>query len=205
MHLAILGLIGDAPFANTFWVRNGNAQNPTQGDFTNFTNNFATSYKTYILPHLSSSVVLNECSSLYYTEQGAELAGAVSVTGNGGVTGTTLPANVSLCVGWRVQQHYRGGHPRTYLPGIPAAELASARLFSAAYVALVAQAAQNFHADVNNNTAGAIGLCKLGVVSFVLRKEWRNPPVFRDFILPSAHADQRIDSMRRRLGRDLPP
>jgi hypothetical protein len=205
MHLAVLGTVGDAPFANTFWVRNGNAITPSQGDLTAWVSNFGLYYRNRILPHLSSSVVLSEVTALYYDTNGAELAAAVSETGNGGVTGPVTPANVSLCIGWRVQQHYRGGHPRTYLPGIPQAEVATARLFNAAYVGLVVQSASDFHGDVNNTPGGNIQGAKLGIVSFVLRKEWRNPPVFRDFVYPSAHGDPRIDSMRRRLGHDIPP
>jgi len=67
------------------------------------------------------------------------------------------------------------------------------------------QGAKDFHVGVDAISQGLFSSSKLGIVSFVLRKEWRAPPVFRDFTLGAAHADERIDSMRRRLGRDIPP
>jgi len=36
----------------------------------------------------------------------------------------------------------------------------------------------------------------------VLRKAWRTPPVFRDFVPGGATVDSRIDTQRRRLGPD---
>jgi hypothetical protein len=63
-------------------------------------------------------------------------------------------------------------------------------------------AANNFLLAVNAiSTANASDL-HLGVVSFVLRGEWRDPPVFRDFTPAAAKVDARIDSQRRRLGPD---
>lgn len=205
MHMVILGNVDGFPWANTFWVRNGNAQVPTQNDFTTFAANFGVAYWSHMKATLSEKVVGTEVTGLYYDSAGAELAAAVSNVTAGLSTGAVCPANVALCIGWRVQQHYRGGHPRTYLPGVPVTALLNSRSFVAAYASNAAQAASQFHNDVNATTNGAIQGCKLGIVSFVLRKEWRSPPVFRDFVYPSAHADQRIDSMRRRLGRDIPP
>ena len=205
MHMAVLGLVSGFPWANTFWVRNGNAQTPSQADFTNFTGNFATTFQTYLLPHLSNQLHTVEVTGLYYGPTGGELAAAVSFDHPGGKTAGAMPMSVSCCIGWRVQAHYRGGHPRTYLAGIPSDSFANPRQFLPAYVAGVASSAADFHTAVNNNVAGLLSSLKLGTVSFINKKQWREPPVFRDFITASAHVDPRIDSQRRRLGRDIPP
>lgn len=205
IHITALGTLDGFPWANTFWLRNGNAQTPVQADFTTVVNNFGSKYVTNFLPHLSHTLIMSEFSALYYETGGASLAAAVGYSTIGGDPGNTAPANVSCCIGWRVQAHYRGGHPRTYLAGIPTSKFANSRQFSTAYASAVAGSAAAFHREVNGLSAGALSSLKLGIVSFVLRKEWRNPPVFRDFIIDSAHVDPRIDSMRRRLGRDIPP
>jgi len=88
---------------------------------------------------------------------------------------------------------------------MPSSQLADVRSFTPAYVGSVATSANDFHTDINEINRGAIQSVKLGIVSFVLRKEWRSPPVFRDFIPGQAHCDTRVDSMRRRVGRDIPP
>lgn len=206
IHLAVAGTYKtDTPFANTFWLRNGNAQTPSQLDFDVAVQNFGDKFVQHMAGQLSNGAVWTNCDAYYYDGGGIALASQRTITGQGGKAGTQLPANVAVCVGWRVQQHYRGGHPRTYLVGPDATSLSGGRLFLQAYCTSVAQAANAFHADVNTMSSGAIGLVKLGVVSFVLRNEWRPDPVFRDFIPSGAHVDSRVDSMRRRLGRDVPP
>jgi hypothetical protein len=32
-------------------------------------------------------------------------------------SGTTAPANLAVVISWQIGRRYRGGHPRTYLPG----------------------------------------------------------------------------------------
>jgi hypothetical protein len=186
-------------------MRNGNAVVPSQDDFTQIVASFNFEYDHYILQELSQLVRVQEVSALYYEAGGAQMQGAVASTYQGHKAEGSFPANVAVCVGWRVQQHYKGGHPRTYLVGPPLSAQASSRTFDPAYVADVAIRANEFNLSVNSLTAGAWSGGKLGIVSFVFRKQWRDPPVFRDFVTGSAHVDSRIDSMRRRLGRDVPP
>ena len=204
-HLTVFGTVQGTPVANTFWVRNGNAAEPSQADFTSFCSDFGAAYLTHFLPHLSSNLTISETSALYYEAGGASLSAAVSHNNAGGEATGPLPANCAMAVGWRVQAHYRGGHPRAYLPAIPANKMADSRQVSATYASALALAAKNFHTFVNDISHGLFASSKLGLVSFVFRKEWRSPPIFRDFVLDSAHCDPRIDSMRRRLGRDIPP
>jgi hypothetical protein len=206
MHFAVAGTYqGDTPFANTLWVRNGNAQTPSQADFNATVASVGTKFVEHFGPQVNTGVVWTNCDGYYYGVNGIDLAYQAPITGSGGKAGIHMPASVALCVGWRVQQHYKGGHPRTYLVGPAADQLLGGRLFTSSYVTAVAGAANAFNTDVNAMSLGAIGLVKLGVVSFVLRNEWRAPPVFRDFTVGGAHCDTRVDSQRRRLGRDVPP
>jgi len=193
------------PWANTFWVRNGNAQTPTPAEFQAYVVDFMGAYATYFPPRLVAGWQTGGATGLYYGPAGAEVAASATQSAPGALAVPSAPANVAACIGWAVQQHYRGGHPRTYLCGIPNNEFATAKTFSSAFITAVTLAANNFQNLVNSSSRGNMSAVKLGVVSFVLRKEWRSPPVFRDFVVPGAHMDNRVDSMRRRLGRDLPP
>jgi len=204
-HFTVLGTFDGAPWANTFWMRNGNAVTPSQDDFTQVVASFNFEFDHYILQELVQDVAVAEVSALYYEAGGAQMQGAVASTFKGHKNEASFPANVACCVGWRVQQHYKGGHPRTYLVGPPRSAQASSRTFDPAYVQDVAIRANEFNLSVNSISSGAWQGGKLGIVSFVFRKAWREPPVFRDFVTGSAHCDPRIDSMRRRLGRDVPP
>jgi len=204
-HFTVNGTVDGFPVANTFWVRNGNAVTPSGADFTSFNNKVGEHFGAFFCPQLSNRFALTDVEGLYYDQAGAELAAGTSHTNPGGKPVGCPPLNVSMCVGWRVQQHYRGGHPRTYLPAPPLDAITNGRSFTAGYASAVAGAAANFHSNINAISFGAFTSAKLGIVSFVLRKEWRSPPVFRDFVTGGAHCDTRIDSQRRRLGHDIAP
>jgi hypothetical protein len=204
-HFTILGNVSGNPVANTGWVRNGNAQLPAQADLQAICVGILEAYKQTFLPELSRDFVLQQCALLYYLSTGAEEESVVGSNAIGGRAFGSLPLNVAACVGWRVQQHYRGGHPRMYLPAISTADVAGPRSLTSTKATALAAAGNSFHVSVNSQSSGAFSGTKLGIVSFVFRKEWRSPPVFRDFVSSSAHCDTRIDSMRRRLGHDIPP
>jgi len=195
----------DTPVANTLWVRNGSAVTPSQGDLDGLCDYVGTIWKNRFLPQLSNALVLTNVDAWYYGAGGIALAAARSVSGTGGKAGVALPSNVALCVGWNVQQHYKGGHPRTYLAGPAADQLTGGRRFQQSYVDAVRGAANGFETDFSLVNLGGLGTLKLGVVSFVNKNAWRTPPIFRDFTANGAHVDSRVDSMRRRLGRDIPP
>lgn len=206
MHVTVAGTYGaDTPVANTFWVRNGAGTAPSQSEFDAFLTHFVNQYEQYFAPQLSNQMAWTNVDGLYYVPGGISVAGQRTTAATGGKAGAHLPANCAICVGWTVQAHYKGGHPRTYLPGPAGDQVQGGRRFLQAYCDAVKVAANNFLGGVNGYAGTTINNVHLGVVSFVLRKEWRSPPVFRDFNPNGAHVDARIDSQRRRLGRDIPP
>ena len=205
-HFAVRGtVLGGSTWANTFWLRNGNAQTPTQSDFQSVVVDAAAQWNNNFKGLLSNQLTINDVTGLYYGPTGGELFGETVLNQQGGDTEPSTPANVAACIGFTVQQHYRGGHPRMYLAGIGLSKLQDPSHFSTAFVTACVQAANAMNNGLNQTSHGNFSSSKMGIVSFVLRKEWRNPPVFRDFITNAAHMDARVDSMRRRLGRDIPP
>lgn len=120
----------------------------------------------------------------------------------GDIGGLLTPAQVAACISWPLAFHYRGGHPRTYLAGLPASAYGSNTTWDVDWRNDAETAARSFHMAVE--TLGPIGgmeTIEHGVVSFVLDGAWRTPPVFRR-IQTDAHVDSRIDTQRRRLGAD---
>lgn len=208
-HVAVIvckgTLTGAVPWANVFWLRNGNAATPSQSDFDSVVGDFRQQFAGLFGAHLVAGWTTTEAQGLYYGSAGIDLKGTSVVSNNGTISVPSAPANVAACIGWTIQAHYRGGHPRTYFCGVPNNEFATAKSFSTAFVASMVQAANAFHSAVNQISHGNFGSAHLGTVSFVLRKEWRSPPLFRDYTPSQAHMDTRIDSMRRRVGRDIPP
>lgn len=197
------GTIGGQAWANTFWLRNGNGVQPSATDFANAVADFHGKYIAAFLEHLNVDVLVNGCNGLYYGETGADLGFDYTKSDTGSMAGAALPSQVSTGISWAVQAHYRGGHPRTYLPPCADTVLETTRLFDTSFTAAVRQAANDFHAAVNALVHGDYSGARLGTVSFQLRNAWRTPPIFRDYIPNQAQVDQRIDTQRRRLGRDL--
>jgi hypothetical protein len=197
------GLMGGVPWANTFWVRNGGGQSPAASDFANMTSAFRARWVARFIEHITTGATIEGCNGLYYGALGLELGFNDPHVDTGSMSGSVLPSQVATGVSWAIQQAYKGGHPRTYLPPPAQTALLSPRLFNPSFTSSVTGAANGFHADVNAIASGNFSDAHLGVVSFVHEKAWRSPPVFRDFSPGKAAVDQRIDTQRRRLGRDL--
>lgn len=202
MRVVAAGDYGSTRFANTFWVRNPAANIPDQVGFGDMVHYIATQWASRMSPFCSTNVIWNTADGLYYGPTGADLGATRAFSDFGNGSGAGLPANNSVCIGWSVQQHYRGGHPRSYLPGVLQGQLQDEASWLATYTDSIAQAANDFRDDVQNASYGGLSDLRLGVVSFVLRGEWREPPVFRDYVDGGASVDTRVDSQRRRLGPD---
>ncbi len=196
------GHLAGTPWANVFWIRNGGPGQVSAADLNALCAAVFGAYVTHFGSRISTFVTIEHASCLYYEGSGVQIGGDHVGASAGTMAGTTLSAQVCTCISWLVQQRYKGGHPRTYLPMPSAAALADANTFIAAHVQAVKSGADSFAGDINGFTIGGLSDLHIGTVSFVLAKAWRNPPVFRDYIPASAQVDDRIDTQRRRLGAD---
>jgi len=203
VRLSIEGVNSGVNWANVFWIRNGNGQTPTLGDLDALVDDVGNEYNSAFAEHILQGIPITAGTALYYGPTGGDLGSERPFTHLGSMGGNVLTANVSTCISWHVQARYKGGHPRTYLPAPSALALFDSRSFTAAHVSAVQNAANLFHGHINAAVHGALSDLHLGTVSFVLRNAWRTPPVFRDFSPGSAHLDNRVDTQRRRLGRDV--
>lgn len=203
MRLAVTGTDLDTNWANIFWVRNASQVVPSAPDQNEFARLFHGLYAAHLMPHVNQRCVQQKTTLLYY--QATEVSGGEYVEPfQGGITpADNFPAHCATGISWHVQQHYRGGHPRTYLPPAAVSKLSSPTSFATAFMDEVRIAANQFLLAVNSLTLPSSSSFHLGVVSFVHKKQWRNPPVFRDFTPAATIVDRRIDSQRRRLGPDV--
>jgi hypothetical protein len=145
------------------------------------------------------------------------LATAVDGTGTQGAsTGAVIPGtgtpptyapSTAVCISWLGAPSYRGGKPRTYLPGIPtnSTVLESASSLTPAYALSVKNAAVAAIADMTWAAIGTVNAA-LGAVSYVKGKTSTGKPVYRPTPLfwpyVGANCHQRLDSQRRRSGKE---
>lgn len=202
-RVAYEGHVESSPWVNVMNIRNGVLITPNPTALLNLATAMYTFYKDTLLENLSHLTVLDRCVVRYQTPNGDVLGAEFNGTDTGDFADVPYPANVSAAISWTIQQHYRGGHPRNYLAGIPSSQFADNTTLQESWRVAAQSSANQFHRSVNQYVElGQIEDVFLGVVSFVFKKDWRNPPVFRDFTLDQAHVDSRIDSQRRRLGAD---
>jgi hypothetical protein len=149
--------------------------------------------------HLSSDVDLRGINVKSLGGDGIEAPNFSSVQGGGG--SGALPPSCAVCLTWKASIAWRGGHPRTYLPGIPSAQRGSAAgagLLSA-FTINVRNDANAYLAEMQSNTIGGAHALP-GFVSYFTGYAFRPVPLFFPFNTCVVH--DRIDSQRRRSGKE---
>lgn len=119
---------------------------------------------------------------------------------------TPLPASIAVCLSWQGVGRWRGGHFRTYLAGISSVNMDSSggRYLNAPSQSHFQAAAENWLTSVNNTPALSNG-------DTIVMGGIRRPkdPITKDplppFFFPyfGVAVDSRIDSQRRRLGKQV--
>lgn len=198
VRIRVGGTIDTEVFNNIFHVQySGGA--PSVVSLSSVCSDFATAYNDNFLALIPTSVTVTTVEAQDLTTPLASQA-SISFSEAGTRSGTSFPNNVAVCVSWKINVRYRGGHPRTYLPGGVLADLNGGNRWSDAFVTAAEGAADSFLDDVNAITAGG-STYKLVCLSYVRNKIALVPPV--PYTIQSVVVDHRPDTQRRRLGRDL--
>lgn len=160
-------------------------------------------YASVFASHLSNAWGLDSVEVVFQVGAGDAISATSEVSHVGSITSDVMPANVALCISWTIAASYRGGHARTYLCGIPSTDAATVSTWNTSYAGVIAAGANTLHTDLEALTYGSIPSVEHGIVSFVHAGAWRSPPIFRRIVAEGAHVDLRIDTQRRRLGKDV--
>jgi hypothetical protein len=157
---------------------------------------------TPMASNISSTWTLQNCTC---HDLGGTSASAVSTTPALPGTAAAAPfsANTAVVISWQWAPAIRGGRPRTYIPGIPqnAILTTGSSQLSSAYAGSMYAAAAAFLTSVNAHTPpGGASHMTLGAVSYYHGHAVRPTPVFNPFL--SARVHERLDSQRRRLGKE---
>lgn len=168
-------------------------------DLVTANNDFVTAFNTAFLPSVSSDWAINYVHMQALGGSGLEALNT-TVTQGSGAAGA-LPPSVACCVSWKAGVTWRGGRPRTYLPGVPLsaqAVTASAGLLST-YTAPLQTRANAFISAVNAITVIGTTIT-LGMPSYFSNYAFRPTPLF--FPITSSVVHDRMDSQRRRSGKE---
>jgi hypothetical protein len=184
---------------NVFHVAVDPGSGISQGEVTTIATGVRNAFKNNYRPQLSNELTLKEVFALdLSTDLGAQAT--VSGSDTGAIASAAMSANIAMCVTWTIQRHYKGGHPRTYLGGVPGQWANSNTGWSPAAVTAINGATTAFLAAVNAIVPSSGRTATLVAVHRVRNGAVLTNPLVSN--ITGGFIDTRIDSQRRRLGRD---
>jgi hypothetical protein len=190
--------LAGVPVYNVLHAWKGTSAGWTQTDLNSFSTTVRGAWVTNVLPLQSSTLTLTDVQVVDLTSNsGGEATASGSSPGTGG--SSVNPANVCVCWSWKQSLRYRGGHPRTYVAGIPTTANSNANTITSTAKNAHATAAAAIRTAVNGFSDG-IQNAQLCYVSYYHDKALRETPYIG--VITGVGVDDRFDSQRRRLGRD---
>jgi len=199
-RIAITGTVRGQNFANVFHAQLTTGSTITQADFDAWTLDVFNQYKTNFQAVLGTDVTVSSSKAVLYAPGGGELVSTQGVSYAGTGTPSTGAGAQSKVISWSSGVYWRGGKPRTYLPGILTADLtAGTDQLTGAVVTALKTAALAFRTGVNGFVPGTITGTNFGFISFRSHNADRIPPVF--YSITGAVVHPRVGSQRRRDGR----
>lgn len=182
-------------------VRTG-AQVPwTQADVDQLAGNVRAAWVNNFLPLQVTALTLG---SVVVEDLSGPLGPVAQATGSdpGTDVGAPLSSNAAACISWTISRRYRGGHPRMYVGGIAQTRLQDSNTWLPAFVTAVDAASEAFRTAVNATVLAGGGNAQLAVVHYRQNLVPLDPPL--SSVISGAVVDTRVDSQRRRLGKDRP-
>jgi hypothetical protein len=151
-----------------------------------------------VTPLQDADLTLNEVTVIDLSSNTGQEGSSPGSTA-GTAAGTSIGANSAVCWSWKIPLRYRGGHPRTYIAGVNTNHLASPNTLLAATVTSHTNAATAIKNAVNGVLVGGANAAL--VCPHYVRGGIRLSSPDYSWIT-GVTVDTRLDSQRRRLGRD---
>lgn len=199
VRVALSGTVGGHPWTNRFWLNVSTSSQPTGSQLLALSNAVAASYRTRFVALFSDAVVSNHQRCVLYYNSTTEIGVDGSDTGTGARTGNTIMPQACYLINWAISGTYRGGHPRTYLPGAQDVDVGNSGAIGTSPRGSLSTAAGNFLSDVNALSPSPFTAVALGTIRFFRHNTALSPPVFEPFLSGTCNAT--VATQRRRVGR----
>jgi hypothetical protein len=170
----------------------------TVGDLQSIADEIDTLWNADIKTVSSADVTMTSVEIVFVTAVGAELTYVGTYSRTGTLAGTTInDASACAVINWKISAYYRGGHPRSYMPGLTTAAVASGSDVTSGTRTSLATAWNNFRNSLNAFTTTNVSAIAMGTLSFASGNAWRVTPVFRPYTSVAVRA--KLGSQRRRI------
>lgn len=199
------GSYQNQPFLNVMhWEYSGGP--PSATALKELCNDALGVWDTTLSSILNTTVSMNTVRGLDLSAPDAPQSASDVPAAVGDLIGTPLPVNVAMCVSWLVNYRWRGGHIRTYFPAGASQSIQGGNSWTATALTNGRSSIAAFLAGMNAMTAGAVSGHLVGVRRYETTVAGQpptqiNPPLVLPIV--GAIVDSRLDSARRRLGRDV--
>jgi hypothetical protein len=194
------GSYGGVNCANVFHVTSNGSLVYSLNDVQAAANGVRAAYVAQFQSFMSTQATIGNCVAQDLSSDVGAFAVATGATA-GTDAATPGPANIALCLSWKTARHFRGGHARTYLFGLTTNGPLNPNTFNTTIVSNASTKGLAFLNAVNAiNYPDAAGHAVIGMLSRVQNKVVLATPVLYPWT--SVTVDNRIDTQRRRLGRD---
>jgi hypothetical protein len=202
IRVTVTGDIGGQPFALVFHCQTDEPGISTSAGVTDFITAFRTALTSSTLfANFSNTLHVTGLQGVVQLTPDTAVESQITASINGGSATPASTAASAVVLSWLSAAYWRGGKPRTYLPGVTTGMIDTNHSLADANKASILSAATSFLSAVNAITTPAVDSTHLGFVSYASDKEWRSTPVFFPFTGVTIH--DRLGSQRRRLGRWL--
>lgn len=196
-RVAISGTVLTKPWVMVFYLQL-TGSSIVAADLNSLASTIFAAWNTNCAGQVTSDVVCTAVKIVYVPSVGNELTGSTAGTHAGSGGGTTVN-DVSACyvINWGINAYYRGGHPRSYIPGPVTADVANGSTVSGSRQGTLISAYTNFMTAINGATTTNISATSMGTLSFQTGNSWRSTPLFRKY--QSVSVRTLLGSQRRRI------
>jgi hypothetical protein len=159
---------------------------------------FTNVWRDHILALQTTTLLFQGTRVTYYDSALTWHEGIADQPAGGGATGIAVDASCCMVISWASTAHWRGGHPRTYMPGINQADLATPIKFAAPWVDTCQNAWNQWYNAIIGQLSPDYSSLRLGFLHRWEQKQLLATPVFYDIHTPTVKHS--IGNQRRRLG-----
>lgn len=170
----------------------------TVNDLQTIADAISAAYNTDLCPQQASTTVMTTVQIVFIPSVGNEVTYTGSYSHAGTAAGTRIDDVSSTAVlQWKISAYYRGGHPRSYFPGVPTTHVANGSDLDSTLTSGLATQANAFRNAVNAITSTNVTAVVMGTLSYQTANAWRTTPLFRQFT--SVSVNPKLGSQRRRI------
>lgn len=198
-RVALSGTILGHPWINTFWLQITHTGAVTVTDLQDIADFISASWNTDFGAAVSADAILTQVSVAFYPTVGTELVYVGSYSHVGGAPAAVQDAGASWVIDFVISSFYRGGKPRWYLPGVPAASISNGSNISTSGFNVLVGGINIFRNHLNAHTTANVTAMTMGVVRFASGNAWLTPPVFWPYTSVKVGKKYKLGSQRRRI------